>query len=51
MQPTNELQGCQVENPLAMPNFEINAKENTSPMCANKLQVKTFFVFEHRGPM
>jgi hypothetical protein len=23
-----------------MPKFEINAKENTSPMCANKLQVK-----------
>ncbi len=23
-----------------MPNFEINAKDNTSPMCANKLQVK-----------
>jgi hypothetical protein len=23
-----------------MPNFEINAKDNTSSMCANKLQVK-----------
>jgi len=42
MWPTNELQGCQVENPLTMPNFEINEKENISLMCANKLRVNHF---------